>query len=81
MKRATFRRISERRPLARIAGYQACSVGCVGGLGVPAMRFDCNPTQGVVVVIRFSQLRRPAALLPYRGVLRVGAGVRAGIPG
>jgi hypothetical protein len=34
---------------------------------------------GVVVAVRFSQLRRPATLLPIpRHVLRVGAGIRAG---
>jgi len=39
------------------------------------MRFDCNPTQGIVVAVRSSQLRRPATLLPIpRYVLRVGAG-------
>ena len=49
------------------------------GLGVLTMRFVCNPTQRVVVVVRFSQLRRPATLLPIpRHVLRVGAGIRAG---
>jgi hypothetical protein len=51
----------------------------VGGLGVVAMRFDCNPTQRAVVAVRSSQLRRPATLLPIpRYVLRVGAGIRAG---
>jgi hypothetical protein len=53
---------SARRPLARIRGYQACSVGYVGGLGVLPLRFNCNPTQGIVVVDRSSQLRRPATL-------------------
>ncbi|SBS74747.1 conserved hypothetical protein [uncultured Mycobacterium sp.] len=42
------------------------------------MRFVDIPTQGEVMSVRFSQLRRPATLLPYRGVLRVGAGNRAG---
>ncbi|GAA2537765.1 hypothetical protein GCM10010409_10150 [Mycolicibacterium diernhoferi] len=50
-------------------------VGCVGGLGVLPVRYDCNPTQGVVDVIRFSQFRRPTTLLPIpRHVLRVGSG-------
>src|SRR5687768_12493433 len=56
-------------------------MGRVGGLGVLAMRFDCNPTQGAVVAVRSPQLRRPAPLLPIsRYVLRVRAGIRAGEP-
>jgi len=54
-------------------------LGCVGDLGAFAMRYDCGPTQRTVVIVRFSQLRRPATLLPIpRHVLRVGAGIRAG---
>ena len=82
VKRATLRTDSARRPLARTPVTKRAFLGCVGGLGVPAMRYDCNPTQGAVVVVRFSQLRRPATLLPIpRHVLRVGAGFRAGSPG
>jgi hypothetical protein len=78
-KRATLRNDSARRPLARTPVTKRAFIGCVGDLGVLAMRFDCNPTQGVVVAVRSSQLRRPATLLPIpRHVLRVGAGIRAG---
>src|SRR5262245_46284060 len=50
------------------------------GLGDLAMRLDCNPTQRAVVVVRFSQLRSPAALLPIRGfMLCVGTAIRAGL--
>src|SRR5882757_1227375 len=46
------------------------------------MRYTCDPTQRVILVLRFSQLRRPATLLPLsRLMLRVGAGFRAGLPG
>ena len=70
---------SARRPLARTPVTKRAVWGCVGGLGVLAMRYGCNPTQRVVVVVRSSQLRRPATLLPIpRHVLRVGAGIRAG---
>lgn len=41
-----------------------------------------DPTQRAVVVVRFSQFRRPATLLPVsRYVLRVGTGTRAGKSG
>ena len=55
---------SARRPLARTPVTKRADRVCVGGLGVFAMRYDCNPTQGAVVVVRSSQLRRPATLLP-----------------
>jgi hypothetical protein len=38
------------------------------GLGVLTMRFVCNPTQRVVVVVRFSQLRRPQHFYLFRGM-------------
>ena len=60
-------------PASTDPGYQACKVGCVGGLGVLSMRYGCNPTQRVVEAVRFSQIRRPATLLSIsRHVLRVG---------
>ena len=55
---------SARRPLARTPVTKRASQVCVGGLGVLTMRYGCNPTQGAVVVVRSSQLRRPATLLP-----------------
>ena len=48
MKRAAIRIASARRPLARTFGYQACSWGCVGGLGVSTRLFV--PTGGAVVL-------------------------------
>ena len=42
-------------PASTDSGYHACLVGCVGGLGVLPARYGCNPTQGVVVVVRFSE--------------------------
>ena len=78
-KRATLRTDSARRPLARTPVTKRALWVAWVDLGVLAMRRDCNPTQRVVVVVRFSQLRRPATLLPIpRHVLRVGAGIRAG---
>ena len=53
-----------RRPLARTPVTKRADRVRVGGLGVQAMRYGCNPTQGAVVVVRSSQLRRPATLLP-----------------
>jgi hypothetical protein len=50
------------------SGYHACVVGCVGDLGVLAMRFDCSPTQRAVVAVRSSQLRRPQHFYLFRGM-------------
>ncbi len=57
---------SARRPLARTPVTKRAGRVCVGGLGVLAMRYGCSPTQGAVVVVRSSQLRRPATLLPIQ---------------
>ena len=40
-------------------------VGCAWVASASStMRYGCSPTQGAVVVVRSSQLRRPATLLP-----------------
>jgi hypothetical protein len=77
MKRAALRTASARRPLARTSGYQACNWGCVGGLGVLEMRYNCCPTQGAVELSAFPNYAGPQHLC-LCGVLRVGAGIRAG---
>src|SRR5581483_10139917 len=73
---------SARRPLARTPVTKRATVGCVGRPRRPcdAPQLPLHPKS--CRVVRFSQLRRPAALLPIRGfMLRVGAGIRAGTSG
>ena len=47
MKRAAVRIASARRPLARTSGYQACSWGCVDGLGVLRCAGTTTPSKGL----------------------------------
>src|SRR6185312_9168906 len=69
-------------PASADTGYQACN-GRLRGWASASLR--CASTAAPPKscrVVRFSQLRRPAALLPIRGfMLRVGAGIRAGTSG
>jgi hypothetical protein len=79
MKQAALRNSSARRPLARSPVTKRASWVAWDDLGVLEKRYGCNPTQRVVITVRFSQLRRPATLLPLsRLLLRVGARFRAG---
>ena len=70
---------SARRPLARTpVTKRARWVAWVASAFLRCAT-TADPTQRAVVVVRSSQLRRPATLLPIsRHVLRVGAGIRAG---
>ena len=59
---------SARRPLARTPVTKRALVGCVGGLGVLPMRYDCNPTQGVVAPFAFRNSAGPQRFCLYGGM-------------
>jgi len=81
-KRATFRNHSARRPAStesRLPGV-LCRLRWVASAFL-RRAFGLEPTQRAVETVRIRNDAGPQHFCHYRGVLRVGAGIRAGLSG
>jgi hypothetical protein len=52
-------------PASTELGYQACNSGLRGWPRRSCEASGCDPTQRAVDTVHFSQLRKPATLLPF----------------